>query len=124
MPPALLAELIRTGVTVRHVVSQGLEAERHHIPSAKPAEFVRMRDLTCRFPGCYCRKHHLLKTWWTGGDGWSDEQRPDGTIIVTSPTGKNYTTKPGSSLLFPDWNIITAPSPPNRTPPARAPVPS
>jgi hypothetical protein len=26
---------------------------------------------------------------------------PDGTLIVTSPTGHTYTTKPGSALLFP-----------------------
>jgi hypothetical protein len=26
---------------------------------------------------------------------------PDGTVIVTSPTGHTYTTKPGSAQLFP-----------------------
>ena len=68
-------------------------------PSAGLAEFVRCRDLTCRFPGCeqpaqfcdldhtipypagpthpsnikcLCRFHHLLKTFWTGVGGWAD----------------------------------------------------
>lgn len=44
------------------------------------------------------RKHHLLKTFWTG---WRDEQHPDGTILWTSPSGHTYTTRPGSRLLFP-----------------------
>jgi len=67
-----------------------------------------MRDLTCRFPGCdcpaefadidhtvpypvgpthpsnlkmLCRKHHLLKTFYTGPNGWRDRQLADGTTI-------------------------------------------
>ena len=27
---------------------------------------------------CLCRQHHLLKTFWTGIDGWTDQQLPDG----------------------------------------------
>ena len=33
--------------------------------------------------------------------GWREQQLPDGTLILTSPTGHTYTTKPGSALLFP-----------------------
>jgi hypothetical protein len=79
--------------------------EAGYTPSAKLAEFVRCRDLTCRAPGCdrpaescdidhsipfgdggvthpsnlkcLCRLHHLLKTFW----GWRDKQLPDGTVI-------------------------------------------
>jgi hypothetical protein len=43
---------------------------------------------------CY---HHLVKTFW----GWAEKQLPDGTLIVTSPTGHTYVTTPGSALLFP-----------------------
>jgi hypothetical protein len=46
---------------------------------------------------CYCRTHHLVKTFW----GWRDQQLPDGTIILTSPSGTTYVTTPGSALLFP-----------------------
>ncbi|OBC02982.1 HNH endonuclease signature motif containing protein [Mycobacterium sp. 852002-40037_SCH5390672] len=103
-------------------------AEVGYRPSAALAEFIRFRDLTCRFPGCdapadlcdidhtvpfplgpthpsnlklLCRHHHLLKTFYTGFDGWQDRQRPDGTVVWTSPTGHTYTTKPGGSLYFP-----------------------
>jgi hypothetical protein len=34
---------------------------------------------------------------------------PDGTIEWTSSTGKTYLTHPGSRILFPHWNITTAP---------------
>ena len=56
------------------------------------------------------RCHHLLKTFWAG---FSDHQLADGTVIVTTPTGHAYTTKPGSSLFFPAWAINT-PAPPGR----------
>jgi hypothetical protein len=38
-----------------------------------------------------------VKTFW----GWRDQQLPDGTVILTSPSGKTYVTTPGSALLFP-----------------------
>ncbi len=127
IPAAVLAELIRTGATLRplRVPGDDSEPEPHYRPSAKLADFIRCRDLTCRFPGCdqpaqrcdidhgiawadggvthpcnlrlLCRKHHLLKTFW----GWHDRQLLDGTIVWTSPTGHSYTTHPGSRLLFP-----------------------
>jgi hypothetical protein len=96
---------------------------------------VRTRDTTCCFPGCdrpavycdldhtipytagglthpgnlkcLCRKHHLLKTFWVGRGGWSDEQLPDGTIVWTTPTGRRKHVPPGSRVLFPDWNTTT-----------------
>jgi hypothetical protein len=49
--------------------------------------------------------HHLLKTFWD----WHDQQRPDGTIIWTAPSGQTYTTHPGSRLLFPSLCTPTAP---------------
>ena len=97
-------------------------------PSAALAEFVRWRDLTCRFPGCdapaavcdidhtvpyprgathpsnaklYCRSHHLLKTFYTGPTGWAERQLPDGTVIWTAPTGHTYSTEPAGALIFP-----------------------
>lgn len=107
------------------------KAESGYRPSAALAEFVRFRDLTCRFPGCdapaeicdidhtvpfplgpthpsnlklLCRYHHLLKTFYTQ---WRDRQEPDGTVAWISPTGHEYVTKPGGSLLFPALAIPT-----------------
>ncbi|OBJ67702.1 HNH endonuclease signature motif containing protein [Mycobacterium sp. 1274756.6] len=128
LPAPLLAELIRNGATIRPVRLPDPSAppEPGYRPPARLAEFIRLRDLTCRFPGCdhpaefcdidhtiaygegglthpsnlklLCRKHHLLKTFWTE---WRDVQYPDGTVEWTSPTGRVYTTSPGSRLLFP-----------------------
>ncbi|HTY27076.1 MAG TPA: HNH endonuclease signature motif containing protein [Mycobacterium sp.] len=105
-----------------------LAAEPNYRPSAALAEFIRCRDLACRFPGCdrpaevadidhtvpyplgpthpsnlklLCRLHHLLKTFYTGPRGWADQQLPDGTVIWTSPSGRTYTTKPHGALFFP-----------------------
>ena len=107
-----------------------------------------MRDLTCRFPGCdqpakfcdvdhtipypvgpthssnlkcLCRKHHLLKTFWTGTGGWADQQLPDGTVIWTAPTGRTCKTLPGSRLFFPGWNTTTGEVPKAGTPAAQTP---
>jgi hypothetical protein len=44
-----------------------------------------------------------VKTFW----GWRDQQLPDGTIILTSPSGKTYVTTPGSALLFPSLCLPT-----------------
>jgi hypothetical protein len=139
LPNALLAEAIRNGATLRPIRRPGVEPEPRYRPSAALAEFVRMRDLFCRFPGCTvsadrcdldhavpwpygpthasnlnckCRHHHLMKTFWTGIGGWSDEQCPDGTVIWTAPSGTTYTTQPGSRLFFPTWDVTTAALPP------------
>ncbi len=139
VPTPLIAELIRGGARVRHVRQPSDKPEPGYRPSASLDEFVRFRDLTCRFPNCdvpaelcdidhtvpwpfgpthasnlkcMCRKDHLLKTFW---DGWSDRQFPDGTVEWTSPTGKTYVTHPGSRVLFPRWNIATSSLPPPPT---------
>ena len=38
-----------------------------------------------------------MKTFW----GWAEKQLPDGTLILTAPSGHTYVTTPGSALLFP-----------------------
>lgn len=128
-PSSLLGELIVDGARIREIIHPGQSGpEARYTPSSALANFVRCRDLTCRFPGCdhpatqadidhtvpypvgpthasnlkcLCRFHHLLKTFWIGALGWHDRQYPDGTVIWTSPTGHTYTTYPGSRLLFP-----------------------
>ena len=149
VPTPLLAELIRSGARVRRVRQPDDAPEPQYRPSTALDEFVRMRDLTCRFPNCdqpaelcdidhttpwplgpthpsnlkcVCRKHHLLKTFYSGPGGWADRQLPDGTVIWTSPTGATYSTLPGSRLLFPTWNSATAElaSPPTTSGPTHA----
>lgn len=134
VPAPLLAELIAGGAKIRYLGSP-CDSEDRYRPSTALSEFVRTRDLTCRWPGCdrpaahadidhtepwpagpthpgnikcYCRLHHLVKTFC---GGFTDAQFPDGTVQVTTPTGHTYTTKPFSTLLFPAWNTTTPPAP-------------
>ena len=124
------------------VVPTEAAPEPGYRPSAALAEFVRWRDLTCRWPGCdapaevsdidhtvpypagathpsdlkaYCRTHHLIKTFYGGPGGWVDQQLPDGTIVLTAPTGHTYTTEPHGGTLFPALGQSTGELP---TPPA------
>jgi hypothetical protein len=135
VPAPLLSELIRGGAKVRPITMPSDEPEPNYRPSAELAEFVRMRDLFCRAPGCdvpadrcdidhtipypigpthpsnlkcLCRTNHLMKTF----GGWRDVQLPDGTVIWTSPSGRKYITKPGSRLFFETWDTTTADLPP------------
>jgi hypothetical protein len=145
MPAPLLAAKVATTATIRPLVHPGgAPPEPRYTPSRKLADFVRCRDLTCRFPGCdepaygcdldhiipypvgptcasnlgcLCRKHHLLKTFW----GWLARQLPDGTTIWTAPSGQTYTTYPGSRLLFPTLCRPTAPVASSGTTPEAAP---
>lgn len=133
IPPELLAELAH-GARLRPLIHPGdTPPEPGYTPSQALADFVRCRDLTCRFPGCdvpatdcdidhviphadggpthasnlscKCRTHHLVKTFLR----WRDQQLPDGTLIWTSPSGHTYVTTPGSALLFPALCTPTGP---------------
>lgn len=109
-------------------------SEPGYRPSAGLSEFVRWRDLTCRWPGCdvrvcdidhtvpypvgpthpsntklYCRLHHLIKTFYTGPTGWTDRQSEDGTVVFTSPSGHGYSTEPFGAQLFPILGTPTGP---------------
>ncbi|WP_116451797.1 HNH endonuclease signature motif containing protein [Blastococcus litoris] len=88
-------------------------------PSAAQLRFLRMRDRTCRHPGCsqpagradadhvvsydcggrtgcenlccLCRTHHRLKTF---ARDWRFAMLADGTLQVTTPSGITRTTRP------------------------------
>lgn len=134
IPTPLLGELLRMGVKVTSVAPPE-ECEPRYRPSTALDRFVRVRDQRCRFPDCtraavyadvdhsvphpdgpthpsnlkcLCREHHLLKTFWSGRGGWADLQLPDGTVVWTAPTGRQYRTKPGSAWLLPNWHTATA----------------
>ncbi|MBX7455027.1 DUF222 domain-containing protein [Mycolicibacterium sp. 3033] len=105
LPPAVLAEVLTRGATIRHLTDpRMLPVHPGYRPTTAHDEFVRCRDLTCRVPGCdrpaldadldhsnpwpagpthpsnlngKCRLHHLLKTFW---EGWTEQQQPDGTL--------------------------------------------
>ncbi|WP_082972727.1 HNH endonuclease signature motif containing protein, partial [Mycobacterium sp. E2497] len=125
IPPEVVAELAASAKLVPLVHPADAPPEQGYVPSAALADFVRCRDLTCRWPGCdcpavacdidhtipysvggpthasnlkcLCRTHHLVKAFW----GWQEKQLPDATLILTSPAGRIYVTTPGSALLFP-----------------------
>lgn len=125
IPPELIAELAASATLAPLMHPGDAQPEPGYVPSKALADFVRCRDLTCRWPGCdqpavncdldhtipyteggpthasnlkcYCRTHHLVKTFW----GWRETQLPDATLILTSPAGHTYVTTPGSALLFP-----------------------
>ena len=129
VPPAMLRELAQRARLRPLTPSALLRTEPRYRPSAALADFIRSRDLTCRFPGCdkraelcdidhtvpwqlggpthpsnlalLCRAHHLLKTFWCGEKGWAEIQYADGTIAWTSPSGRSYTTRAGGALFFP-----------------------
>jgi hypothetical protein len=135
LPNALLGGILERA-TIREVRHPGGSPPvPRYVPPPSMADFVRCRDLTCRFPGCdkpaqfcdldhtvaypvgpthpsnlkcLCRFHHLLKTFWNGATGWRDRQLPDGTVIWLSPTGHTYVTHPGSKHLFPQLCEPTA----------------
>ncbi|MCV7430076.1 DUF222 domain-containing protein [Mycolicibacterium bacteremicum] len=65
----------------------------------------------------YCRIHHLIKTFHCGPGGWTESQHPDGTITLTAPTGRTYTTTPGGRLFFPQLGTATAELPTIDMPP-------
>jgi hypothetical protein len=136
LPGALARRFALTAKTCKVCHPGDSPPEPRYTPSRKLAEFVRCRDLTCRFPGCsqpateadidhtiawpigptcasnlkcLCRRHHLLKTFWGGPNGWRDRQLPDGTVVWTSPRGRTYVTEPGSKLLFPTLCTPTSP---------------
>ncbi|GAS95089.1 uncharacterized protein RMCC_2055 [Mycolicibacterium canariasense] len=131
IPAEQITQLVTDGATVKRVKIPPAQAEPGYRPSVALADFVRCRDLTCRFPGCdvpatecdidhtvpwpagpthpsnlklLCRFHHLLKTFHTG---WSDLQLPDGAVVWATPSGNTYTTTPHGAHWFPELGAPT-----------------
>ena len=137
LPGVIARRTAKTATLIPIVHPRQAPPEPRYRPSKKLMDFVRCRDMTCRFPGCskpatdpfvdvdhtvpwpqgptsasnlkcLCRHHHLLKTFWAGAHGWRDRQLENGTIIWTAPDGTTHVTTPGSRLLFPELSEPTA----------------
>ena len=127
LPAESVREVAKTA-RLKPVVIPSDTPDPGYRPSAVTREFLVWRDLTCRWPGCdrpvekcdvdhtvpypaglthpsdlkhYCRIHHLIKTFYGGPGGWTDQQMPDGTVILTAPTGHSYTTEAHGARMFP-----------------------
>ena len=125
LPAELIAELAKSAKLRPLIHPADAPPERGYAPSQALADFVRCRDLTCRFPGCdkpavggdldhtiphadggpthasnlksLCRLHHLIKTFW----GWRDQQLPDGTLIWTHRRGRPTSPPPAAPCCSP-----------------------
>jgi hypothetical protein len=134
VPAATVRELSKTAKCKPVVIPNSVAAEPQYRPSGALADFVRSRDLTCRWIGCdkpawqadidhtvpyplglthasdnvcYCRFHHLLKTFHCGSGGWQVTQFSDGTMVFNTPSGRTHYTKPLGAQLFPQLAVPT-----------------
>jgi len=132
LPAAMVREVAKTARLKPVGIPKATESQ--YRPSTALAEFVRARDLTCRWMGCdkpawqgdidhtvpyplgpthpsnnscLCRFHHLLKTFHCGPYGWKVTQLAVGTMVFTSPSGRVHTTQPLGAMLFPHLAVPT-----------------
>ena len=125
--PAALARALahEPGATWRRIITDPVDGQiidvgrTRYRPPAALDELVRIRDRSCRHPGCYrpsfhgdldhhrawsrqngrtsaanlvgfCRSHHRLKD----EPGWVHRLDEDGTLTVITPTQRSYTSLP------------------------------
>jgi hypothetical protein len=139
--PASLAREASAEAVWRRIVTDPLSGtaldygRTTYHPPAGLADHVRVRDVTCRFPGCrrraadaeldhaqpwaaggettaanlhaLCLHHHLLK----GHAGWRITTHPDGRLTWTTPTGHRHTTAPHDYGPEPPPTCRAAPRP-------------
>jgi hypothetical protein len=107
---------------------------KRYRPPPDLARYIRLRDGSCRFPGCnrrarhtqidhtiqrqdggptqwdnlacLCEKHHHLKDETV----WKVVQLDHGILQWTSPAGRVYTTEPEMQLPVPEVPAADAPS--------------
>ncbi|MBK0418468.1 DUF222 domain-containing protein [Leucobacter sp. CSA1] len=110
-------------ISVHPLTGDVLSVDRYRA-SEQMRRFLGARDLHCRFPGCrapiarcdldhtvdaalggetstanlahLCRGHHTLKHH----TGWRVKQQAGGVLEWSSPTGRSYTEKPPSRVMF------------------------
>ena len=123
----------------------GMSAKRYRPGKAK-CEFVKLRDLTCRFPNCtaratccdvdhilawpdgtttvinlhtLCRRHHRLKH----ERGYQVRRDPDGTTHWETPLGRHYLVKPEPLPGFNDPPTAKPEPPPEKPDTSEEPPP-
>ncbi|TFC25077.1 HNH endonuclease [Cryobacterium sp. TMT1-3] len=117
-----------------------VSAEPFRVPAALK-KYLRLRDGSCRFPGCnrsaghsdldhtidkqfggpttatnlhfLSPAHHNLKHF----SNWTVTADPDGTLHWTSPAGKHYATDPATRITPPPQQAPPTPPPPATPPP-------
>lgn len=117
-----------------------VQASRSYDHPPRMEQLVRLRDATCRAPGCprradtcdcdhvvpypqgatsventccLCRRHHRLKTH---APGWSLHMDPDGSASWTTPSGQVLTTDP-ADYAEPDVSSTMTSNPEDDIPP-------
>lgn len=100
-----------------------------YVPSSRMKRYLRARDQHCRFPGCraktsrcqidhnhdralggatslcnlacFCTSHHPLKHPDVDArHRWTVRQQPEGTLVWTSPLGREYIDAPEPRVMF------------------------
>lgn len=100
-----------------------------YVPSSRMKRYLRARDQHCRFPGCraktsrcqidhnhdralggatslcnlacFCTSHHPLKHPDVDArHRWTVRQQPEGTLVWTSPLGREYIDTPELRVMF------------------------
>ena len=100
-----------------------------YVPSSRMKRYLRARDQHCRFPGCranvarceidhnhdralggatslcnlacFCSNHHALKHPEVDArHRWTVSQAPEGTLIWSSPLGREYVDTPELRVMF------------------------
>jgi hypothetical protein len=141
IPASLAREVAADGVW-RRLVTEPLSGtlldhgRTTYHPPAGLADFVRARDVYCRFPGCrrraadaeldhviawsdggttceqnlhgYCTGHHRLKTH---APGWCVQAHPEGALTWTTPTGHRHTTRSHDYRPEPPPTVPPVPEP-------------
>ncbi|WP_166789775.1 HNH endonuclease signature motif containing protein [Cryobacterium fucosi] len=127
-----------------------LSVGRDHYKVPEPLKnWLRLRDETCRFPGCNqpadrCDHDHSLDWQFDGltahdnlanlcgpchalksETGWTVKHLAGGFLEWTSPTGQSFTTEPATIIHTPPGTVATPPgpepAPPDDTDPEPAP---